>query len=52
MSEKNIEKLDKLPKGWQLLNSHPNTAPAGYCWANNKKSRFEKEYKQALIKII
>ena len=43
-------KLDKLPQGW-VYTKGATTAPKGYRWANNNKSRFEPGYKHALIKV-
>lgn len=43
------EVLDVLPKGWKVLKG-ATTAPKGYVWASNGKSRFSKDYKNALVK--
>jgi len=40
--------LDKPPKGWKKING--STAPRGYEWYNNNKSRFGKDYKSVLVK--
>jgi hypothetical protein len=45
---KDIEILEKLPKGWQIIDN--KCVGGGYVWANNKKSLFGGEYKHALIK--
>ena len=42
--------LNELPKGWRLIKG-AQTAPVGYVWVNNNKSRFSKEYQHALLKI-
>ena len=41
--------LDHLPKGWRYLGG-ATTAPLGYRWAYNSKSRFGGEYRHALVK--
>lgn len=47
-----IKKYSKLPKGWIYTNMHGiNTAPNGYVWASNNKSRFGTERKSGLVKI-
>ena len=40
---------DEMPEGWALI---PNamTAPKGYAWIWNGKSRFGGEYQQGLLK--
>ncbi len=43
------KKLNKLPKGW-VKTKGATTAPNGYYWANNGKSRFKPGRKNALIK--
>lgn len=45
-----IKKLDKLPEGWKYTKG-AQTAPQGYKWANNGKSRFKPGYEQALVKV-
>lgn len=47
----NVPRLDSLPEGWSY-NDAAKTAPKGWRWANNGKSRFgkDKEYRHALIK--
>lgn len=42
--------LDELPQDWIYIKG-ATTAPKGYRWANNNKSRFEPGYKHALIKV-
>ena len=47
--EKGVEVRDTVPEGWQKLEG-ATTAPNGYEWYNNGKSRFGGEYKNALVK--
>ena len=50
---KTIQRFDKAPEGWRKTSS-TLTAPNGYEWYNNGKSRFNnkgKDYKNALVKI-
>lgn len=42
-------KLDRLPKGWKALEG-ATTAPKGWVWASNGKSRFSGEYEHALVR--
>lgn len=44
-----IRVLDRLPEGWRYLDG-ATTAPLGYRWACNNKSRFGGEYRHALIR--
>ena len=47
---KDVLKLDALPEGWRKIGGAV-TAPDGYYWASNGKSRFfSKEFQHALIK--
>ena len=48
---KDIPKLDTMPEGWRKI-SGAVTAPDGYYWASNGKSRFfeANEFQHALIK--
>lgn len=39
---------DKLPKGWVIIKG-ATTAPCGYKWISNNKSRFSGERKLAFI---
>lgn len=39
---------DKLPKGWVVI-KRATTAPCGYKWITNNKSRFSGERKLAFI---
>ena len=41
--------LSKLPEGWSYI-TRSTTAPNGYRWASNNKSRFKPGYKNALVK--
>ena len=48
---KGIQFFKKMPKGWKKINN-ATTAPVGYVWINNNKSRFSKqEYQSALLKL-
>ena len=40
--------LDRLPAGWRYLTG-ALTAPVGYRWASNGKSRWSGEYRHALV---
>ena len=40
--------LDAIPEGWEILKG-ATTAPNGFVWIWNKKSRFGGEYKAALV---
>lgn len=42
-------KLDRLPEGWKALEG-ATTAPKGWYWASNGKSRFSGEYEHALVR--
>ena len=42
--------MEKLPEGW-VFDDLAVTAPRGFKWANNRKSMFSKDYKQALVRI-
>lgn len=48
-SGRSVVAYNKLPKGWKY-DPGATTAPRGYRWANNGKSRFGGEFKQALVK--
>lgn len=45
-----LKPLEKLPDGWKF-DEGAVTAPKGYKWANNGKSRFSPDYRQALVKV-
>lgn len=47
--KKNVEIKDEAPKGYIKLQG-ATTAPNGYEWYSNGKSRFSKEYKHILVK--
>lgn len=42
--------LEALPQGWRWLRD-AWTAPRGYAWACNGKSRFSPEYRHALVRL-
>lgn len=46
---KQVEVLEALPNGWRV-DRDATTAPRGYVWINNNKSRFGTERKSALIR--
>lgn len=41
--------LDHIPPGWKKIEG-AMTAPKGYSWYSNGKSRFSGERKQALVR--
>ena len=41
--------FNKLPNGWSIVKG-ATTAPVGYRWIHNGKSRFSKERKLAFLK--
>lgn len=43
--------LDALPAGWRWIRCGCTTAPRGYAWACNGKSRFSPEYRHALVRL-
>ena len=45
-----VRVLPNVPKGWKVLEG-ATTAPRGYKWYTNGKSRFGDQYEDALIKI-
>lgn len=45
---KEPEYLDHVPDGWKVLEGAINY-PKGFRWISNGKSRFDKDYKQALV---
>ena len=45
-----IPVVDKLPKGWKLVYGG-TTAPKGYVWCYNGKSRFGGEYEHLLVRV-
>lgn len=47
--QRGIKVLSKLPEGWVYI-AGAMTAPSGYKWASNNKSRFGGQYEHALIK--
>ena len=44
-----ISRLNSLPEGWKFVKG-AMTAPVGYKWACNGKSRFKPGYEHALVK--
>lgn len=44
-----VKVLDQIPEGWKKIEGAV-TAPAGYSWYSNGKSRFSGEREQALVK--
>ena len=46
--EKDVNILEEKPDGWIKLED-ATTAPKGYSWYSNGKSRFGGEYENALI---
>lgn len=44
-----IRIFGSLPKGWRYLDG-ATTAPNGFRWASNGKSRFSADYHHALVK--
>ena len=44
-----FDAVNKAPKGW-IKDEKAQTAPLGYTWYNNGKSRFSKERKSILVK--
>lgn len=50
MVKKEIPIYDSLPEGWRIKEG-ANTAPRGYVWIWNVKSRFGGEYRHGLMKI-
>lgn len=49
---KDVQRLESLPDGWRYIDG-AMTAPRGWRWANNGKSRFGKgkEYRHALVRV-
>lgn len=45
----NTPRYDYLPDGWRYTDG--KTAPSGFAWADNRKSRFKPGYQRALVKI-
>ena len=50
LNGKKFTVYSSLPKGWKRL-SGATTAPKGYIWIYNGKSRFGGGYKKALLKM-
>ena len=49
MGESQVQYFDKIPLGWMLIKG-ATTAPVGYEWISNGKSRFSMDYRIALVK--
>lgn len=45
----NTKVYDTLPEGWKRING-AMTAPRGYYWACNRKSRWSGEYERGLVR--
>lgn len=45
---KDVPFIRKIPNGWKVTES-ATTAPKGYVWVDNGKSRFSKERQIALV---
>lgn len=41
-------KIDRVPEGWKVIRG-AQTAPIGWVWVCNGKSRFGGEYEHALV---
>lgn len=46
--ERDVDILEEKPEGWIKLEG-ATTAPNGYSWYSNGKSRFGDEYEHALV---
>lgn len=44
-----VRRLTKIPKGW-IKTKGATTAPSGFIWVSNGKSRFSGQRKIALVK--
>ena len=42
--------LDALPEGWRYIDGAALTAPTGFRWACNGRSRFSPGYRHALVR--
>lgn len=49
-THKDVKKYTEMPKGWDFLKG-ATTAPKGYEWIWNRKSRFGGEYQHGLLKV-
>lgn len=45
-----IKHYESIPIGWKVIKG-ATTAPLGYVWISNGKSRFSGEYEHGLLKI-
>lgn len=50
LGDPKVAKLENLPEGWRR-NEKAMTAPRGWYWADNGKSRFKPGFEQALVKM-
>jgi hypothetical protein len=50
LGDPKVAKLETLPEGWRR-NEKAMTAPRGWYWADNGKSRFKPGFEHALIKM-
>jgi hypothetical protein len=46
---KMVDAYETVPQGWTRITG-ALTAPAGYEWYSNGKSRFSRDYKQGLVR--
>ncbi len=49
MGESQVQYFDEIPFGWMPIKG-ATTAPVGYEWISNGKSRFSADYRIALVK--
>ena len=49
-SLRGVKVYTEMPEGWVKIRGAV-TAPVGYIWISNNKSRFGGEYEQGLLKI-
>lgn len=49
MGESQVQYFDEIPQGWKQIVG-AMTAPVGYEWISNGKSRFSADYRKALVK--
>ena len=47
---KSIPIFEQLPDGWEILEG-ALTAPIGFAWITNGKSRFSNEFKRGFLKL-
>ena len=51
LGDPKVAKLENLPEGWRR-NEKAMTAPRGWYWADNGKSRFKPGFEHALVKTV